>query len=400
MVVEHALVGGRRAVEGDLPAGLLAGGLDLGVVAAERDDRLARDGEVLARAPATREAALERGQGLGLEEGARVEGVDEEAVRDLTHHLDHARPDGGQEDRRAAVGHRRAEHRRHQRVRVELAAELEPRAALPAAPDRAEREHELAHALHGARPRLAVALLDVRADLRAEAEHEASARERLEILREIGSRHRVAREGHRDRGAERDRLGALRREHERDERVVLALEAPRAREALRLEQRGVLARARPIAAREGAVDLHARELGWGNKRPPESPILHRQRWPSASPSSARSGAAARATSLRARSAQAATAGSSLSVSARRGRRARMRSRRSTSRASSLHVRLRVEVVAMRPHTSSSGPAAAPPPKRRRGASTGASPSASAYWGGAPRSSASQPSSSSSTPTWA
>ena len=67
------------------------------------------------------------------------------------------------------------EERRHQRVLVELAAEVELRARVPAVPDRADREDHLAHPRRGVAPRHREALLDVRLDLRAEPEDEAAA---------------------------------------------------------------------------------------------------------------------------------------------------------------------------------------------------------------------------------
>ena len=59
------------------------------------------------------------------------EAVADEAVAHLAGHLGHQLADAGEEDLRQAepveVGRRRSEERRHQRVRVELAAELELR---------------------------------------------------------------------------------------------------------------------------------------------------------------------------------------------------------------------------------------------------------------------------------
>ena len=125
-----------------------------------------------------------------------------------------------------AVGARAGiEERRHQRVPVELAAEVERRALVPGRPDRPDREHELAHALDRLRPRHREPLLDVRLDLRAEPETEASVRRELQVVRGLRERHRVARERDRDRGRELHPLGVLGREQQREERIVLTFEA-------------------------------------------------------------------------------------------------------------------------------------------------------------------------------
>ena len=96
----------------------------------------------------------------------------------------------------------------------------------------------------------------MRADLRAEPEHEAAARERLQILREstrvvIGLRAKataiaVASVTESVRSA---------REGERDERIVLPLEAPEAREPLCLQLLRLIARG-PLPADERCIDLH------------------------------------------------------------------------------------------------------------------------------------------------
>ncbi len=129
------------------------------------------------------------------------------------------------------------EERGHQRVPVELAAEVELRAVVPARPDRPDREHELTHALDRVRPRHREPLLDVRLDLRAESEPEAAVRRELEVVRDLRQVHRVARERNRNRGGELHAFGVLGREQQREERVVLAFEREHAVVARRLDSR-------------------------------------------------------------------------------------------------------------------------------------------------------------------
>ena len=92
------------------------------------------------------------------------------------------------------VARLRGEERRHQRVAVDLAFELQRRAVLPRRPDRADREHHLAHARRRARPRHREPLLDVRLDLRSETEDGPPGRERLEVPADVREVHRAARE--------------------------------------------------------------------------------------------------------------------------------------------------------------------------------------------------------------
>src|SRR5262249_27385537 len=149
------------------------------------------------------------------------------------------------------------EKRRHQRVRIELAAESEPLAALPGLPDRAQRAHELAHARVGTRPGLAETLLDVRPDLRAEAEDESAARQELEVVGRVRAHHRIAREGDGNCGHELDTLGALCRRDELQEGVVLALEAEHPVEPLLFERPRMRTDVRQVPE-ERPVELHRR----------------------------------------------------------------------------------------------------------------------------------------------
>src|SRR5436190_1247938 len=82
---------------------------------------------------------------------------------------------------------------------------------------RPPRAHEVAHAGVRLRPGLAEALLDVGTDLRAEPEDETAARHELQVVRGIGARHRIPREGDRDAGRQPDPRRMLRGEREREE---------------------------------------------------------------------------------------------------------------------------------------------------------------------------------------
>ena len=161
-----------------------------------------------------------------LEVALGGEAVAEEAVGHLAGDLGHQLADAGEEHLRVAVRVRaRVEERRHQRVGVEVAAEVELGAVVPAVPDGADGQDHLAHAGRRVRPRHREALGDVRLDLRAEAEHEAAPGLRLQVVGRVGQRHRVAGEGDGDARAELERVGVLGGEDEREERVVAGLGA-------------------------------------------------------------------------------------------------------------------------------------------------------------------------------
>ena len=136
----------------------------------------------------------------------------------------------------------RREERRHQRVRVELAAELQRRAVQPRVPDRPDGEHHLAHPRRRVTPLHREALGDVRLDLAAETEREPSAGEALQVPADVGERHRVAGEGDGDRRAELELGGVLGGEQQREERVVRRLGGPHAGVADGFELLGIAAR--------------------------------------------------------------------------------------------------------------------------------------------------------------
>src|SRR4029453_1259210 len=165
--------------------------------------------------------------------------------------------EAGERDRRTAGRIRAgAEERGHEGGGVESAAELEPLAAVPPPPDRPHGLHELAHAGIRLRPGLPEALLDVRADLRAEPENEAPTREELEVVREVGAYHRIAREGDRDRGREPHAARVLGRRRERQEGVVGALEREQPVEALLLHRAGSGARVAEVGRQQCSLDVN------------------------------------------------------------------------------------------------------------------------------------------------
>src|SRR3954453_12029103 len=95
----------------------------------------------------------------------------------------YVRSDGSEVHPRRAEGIRAGvEHRRHQRVLVELAAKVERLAFVPGGPDRPQSEHVLTHARRGPTPWHRVAVLDVRPDLTAEPEDETALRVELQIV--------------------------------------------------------------------------------------------------------------------------------------------------------------------------------------------------------------------------
>ncbi len=204
VVVEHVAVARRRPVERDAQT------VRLPVLVAQRDEHRSGQLEVRTRAPSAGEAALERRDRDLMEHVGCAEGVGEHSVGDLAGHFAHALTDRGQQHRRwSAVERRGPEVRRHQRVARELALEAELAAGLPGIPDRAQREHVLAHPSGRPRPRHAVATLDVGSHLGAEAEREAAAAEALELPGRVGRLHRCAWERERDRGRDPGALGVL-----------------------------------------------------------------------------------------------------------------------------------------------------------------------------------------------
>ncbi len=176
MQLEHTAVRGRRAVERDLLLHAALGVGELLVVGAGDDEQRPRDLERRAVAARRLESSLDRGHRHLLDVPLGREAVDDDPVGDLSRDLAHLLADRGQEDLGYSEGiGRRREERRHQRVAVELALELERRLLVPRAPDGAQREDVLAHAAGRMRPRHREPLLDVGLDLRTQTEDEAPA---------------------------------------------------------------------------------------------------------------------------------------------------------------------------------------------------------------------------------
>ncbi len=116
-----------------------------------------------------------------------------------------------------------AEGRRHQRVAVVLAAEVEPLAGGPGLEDRPQRRDQLGHPGHRLVELRAEPLLDLRADLRAKPEREPAFAEQLVIDRLVGEMNRVARKRDCDVGHQVEATDG-RRQRERREHVVGPLE--------------------------------------------------------------------------------------------------------------------------------------------------------------------------------
>ena len=220
------LVGGGRRVEADLAAHRADGRLHRGVVLARGDhDRQRRSRSVAGRAPGRARPRSRAGRvtscsDRSVQNGWTMKPSATSPAASVIAGPDAAQPDAG----RADVERTRVEERRHQRVRVVVALEAERRAVLPRRPDGADGQHQLAHPGRRRRPRHREAPLDVGLDLAPEPEVEASARQRLQVPRLVGEGHRVPGERDGDRGRELEPLGGVRGQHQRQERVVRALE--------------------------------------------------------------------------------------------------------------------------------------------------------------------------------
>src|SRR5207247_878209 len=180
----------RRPVERDLLLRAAPRRLVLLLVGAGDHEHRSRQLEVAPLLAGPRPAPLERGHRDLAHVPLGREAVQQDPVGDLARDLGHALADGGEEHLRDAVRvGTGVEERRHEGVPVELAAEVELLAFVPARPDGAHREDELAHPLRRVRPRHREPLLDVRLDLAAEAQDEAALRVELEVVADHGRRH-------------------------------------------------------------------------------------------------------------------------------------------------------------------------------------------------------------------
>ena len=139
--LEHGPVGGRGPVEGDLLPDAAAGRLEflLGWP-------VTTNGEPTTSSPLEAAVPGQRGHGDLAQVPLGGEAVAQEPVGHLAGHRRHRLAHPGQQHPGCAVRvGPRVEERRHQRVLVELAAELQLGAVVPAAPDRLQRQDELAH---------------------------------------------------------------------------------------------------------------------------------------------------------------------------------------------------------------------------------------------------------------
>ena len=194
MALERGRVRGRRSVERELSPGHVLEPLELVVALGRHHERGAHDLHVAPRAAGGGNSPRQRGQRDLLQRLTRRERVGDEPVGHLTGDLDHAGPEAADVHRGSPerVGSR-IERRDHQGVPVEVARERERLSRLPRRPDRVERPHDLAHPARRLRPRRAEAVHDVRSHLRAEPEQEAATGDQLQVVAEVGERHRVAR---------------------------------------------------------------------------------------------------------------------------------------------------------------------------------------------------------------
>ena len=149
---------------------------------------------------------------------------------------------------------------RHERVSVELALKIQFRAVLPAVPNRAQGEHDLAQLGPRRLPLHAVAALVVALDLGAEPQDEAARGRALQIPGRIGQRHRATRKRQRNRGSELQSVGGRGGHCQRQEGVVLVLHAPHATET---EVFGVAGNRNGFVERtcgQQSVEFHGRPL--------------------------------------------------------------------------------------------------------------------------------------------
>jgi hypothetical protein len=150
--------------------------------------------------------------------------VGDQAVRGLGGDPAHRGPDAGQQDARGSVaGRAGVEGRGHQRVVVELAAEVQLGPVVPAGPDGAQRRDVLAHPPGRVVERLAEPAGDVRAHLGAKAELEPAAGVPVQLVGQVRGDQRVAGQGDGYRGAQGEPAGVLGGQCQRKERFRVCL---------------------------------------------------------------------------------------------------------------------------------------------------------------------------------
>jgi hypothetical protein len=255
--LQHGPVGRRRGVVADVVPHGVAGLLQLRLVLDHRNEARARHLEPLVTAPARRRQPLvHRRQDHFAQVARRADAVGDDAVRHLAGDLVHQRPDCSQEDAGGTVRMRGwREDGCHQRVRVELALELQGDGVVPRCPDRPQGEHVLPHACRGVRPRGTEPLLNVPSHLRPHPQHDAPGGVLLQLVGRVRHAHGVAGEGHGDPGPEGHRRRVLGGQRQRQKRIVCRLGRPDA------VQPGGLGGGHPVGHRgqlrpQTAVDLH------------------------------------------------------------------------------------------------------------------------------------------------
>jgi hypothetical protein len=161
-----------------------------------------------------------------------MERVHVEAVADLPGEVGEAGIDACDVDRDLWLLYRaRVEERRHEGVAVEVPLEVQRPLGLERLPDRTQGQDVLAQPRDRPVPGHREAAGYVGPDLRAEAQHEASIREVLEVPGRLGRLHRGAREGDGYTGAQLYLMGFVRGYGQGQEGVVFGLAGPQAGEA-------------------------------------------------------------------------------------------------------------------------------------------------------------------------
>ena len=201
-----------RPIERQLFPYDLLGRSQLGFGVSRCHQRHAHEFEFVAASARSGEAALESRQRVLAQRFPRGEGMGDEPIGDLASDLRHPRLHACREDAWRAEGiGTRVKSGRHQRVAIELAFELELRTGFPRLPDSANRHDQLTHAPRRLRPDRAIAIHDMRSDLRTETEDEATASGDLQIVAKVGQVHRIAGEGDGDGRAQGDPFRSARR---------------------------------------------------------------------------------------------------------------------------------------------------------------------------------------------
>ena len=228
VTVEGRAVRRRGAVEGQLLSCGKLRGFELLLVATRCGDGECgrNDLDVFSLATALGEPRFQGRHRVFEQRFAAVERVRDETVSGFACNLRHERPETAGDDWRWTVRVRTGiERRDHDRVPVELTAEVEFRFAFPGVEDRANREHDFAHPRRGLRPRHAETLFDMGLDLRAEAKNKAPPANALHPVGEVREVHRVSRKRNGDRGPQSQSRRVFRRKDEGQKGVVLGLKA-------------------------------------------------------------------------------------------------------------------------------------------------------------------------------